>query len=203
MSAFGWRKPGAIALVTVLAACAPDGRIAGPDEDTGTLATDLVESGLIGDALDDISGLVGQLLPAVVRLSPLAIDAIATKDIGPAGGVVRAGGVELRVPRGALKTTTSITLVVPAGTNVLASFFPHGLRFDRPVELRFDLKGTSAANATAADLVGTFFTTPILRGLIQPEEVFKVDVQSGVVRFDIRHFSEYAPARRGYTAAGG
>ncbi len=198
MLGFSWRKICAIGLIAVSAGCASDDGIAGPEP----VATDLVSTQVISGMLDRTGSLIDHLLPAIVRSTPLVADVMATKAIGSEGGVVRAAGVELIVPKGALRKTTTITLFVPAGPFVQARFFPHGLKFSTAAFLAFDLRGTGAATVPADQLIGTYFTTPIAEGLIKPDELFQPWVVNGVMRFDIRHFSDYAPARRGYTAAG-
>jgi hypothetical protein len=62
-------------------------------------------------------------------------------------------------------------MVVPAGVYVQALFTPHGLRFEKPVEVVYNLRGTDAAQATNGQLVGTYFELPIENGLIQPSEL--------------------------------
>jgi hypothetical protein len=153
--------------------------------------------GLLGGVLGTAKDVVDGALNAVPRLVPRLKETSTTAVIGPAGGVVRGEGVELRVAAGALATPTTITLVVPMGLYHEVQFFPHGLQFQKPATLRFDPNGSTSGN-----LVGTYFTLPLLNGLIKPVETFPVTVQNGGVEFPIQHFSRYAPAFRGYTAAG-
>lgn len=154
-------------------------------------------SGLVGTVDNVLSG----LLSAVPRLVPLSERTIVAETIGWNGGVIRGAGVELEIPRGALREATRITLVVPASGYLEAEFHPHGLKFRKPVRLRFDLGGGVDTNA---GFVGTYYTLPLLRGLIQPAETFDAVVRNGAVEFWVNHFSRYGPAyRRGYTAAGG
>jgi hypothetical protein len=159
--------------------------------------------GLVSGLLTGVGGVVSDasmLLPAVLRLQPLLQDVMVSQEVGPEGGVVRAGDVTLRIPEGALTGRTKITVVVPAGLWVQAYFTPHGLRFQKPVSLTFDLRGSSWGDS---ELVGAYFVDPILRGLIPAREVLPAVTADGQVTFWIEHFSFYAPARRGYTAAGG
>jgi hypothetical protein len=161
------------------------------------------QENLIGGLLGTVTNVTSQLLTAVVRVAPLSQPVTVRQTVGPAGGVVRGRGVVLTIPPGALSRDTDITMVVPSGPHVQAQFYPHGLVFEKPVKLEFDLSGTSAANDSG--IVGAYFTLPILNGLIQPSELFNATVRNGSAEFWIRHFSTYAPAlgRSGYTAAGG
>jgi hypothetical protein len=189
--------------VVMLAACTGND-VTAPVPASAPAATDAaLLRGTLSGLLGTVDGVLSQLLPAITRTTPLLNSAVVTKTIGPEGGVIRSAGVELRVPRGALRTSVAITMVIPSGSYVEAQFFPHGLVFEEVVTLRFSTGATSAAGVTSGSVVGTYFTLPILRGLISPNETYEAVLVDGSVEFGIRHFSAYAPAfRRGYTAAG-
>jgi hypothetical protein len=182
--------------VIMLAACS------GPDA-MAPVPAEQEDAALLRDLLGSVIGTTTQIvqgtLNAVPRLIPTLQQTTVSQAIGPAGGVIKGGGVELHVPQGALQTTTTITLVVPVGLYHEVQFYPHGLRFQKPVKLRFEL----GSNVTNQNLVGTYFTLPLLQGLIRPAETFDATLTNGGVEFWIEHFSRYAPAFRGYTAAGG
>jgi hypothetical protein len=197
-------KMKAALFVVMLAACTGTDNVTAPAHVPSAPATDAaLLRGTVSGLLGTVDNVANQLLPAVLRTTSLLNTAVVTRTVGPEGGVIRGAGVELRVPRGALSSSVSITMVVPAGPYVQAQFYPHGLTFREPVTLRFSTAGTSAAGTGSSALVGTYFTLPILQALITPEETFDASVADGAVEFRIRHFSAYAPAfRRGYTAAG-
>jgi hypothetical protein len=58
-----------------------------------------------------------------------------SKVIGAQGGEVNLGPHSLKIPTGALQKDVTITATVQAGEYVRVDFEPHGLQFDRPVEL--------------------------------------------------------------------
>lgn len=189
--------------VVMLAACTGTGDVVSPVSAERQAESAALLGGTLGGLVGTVGDVLNQLLPAITRNVPLLNSTSVTKTIGPEGGVIRGGGVELRVPRGALKTSVAITMVVPAGAYVEAQFFPHGLVFNEPATLRFETKGTSATGLSSGSFVGAYYTLPILRGLISPAETFNASVVGDGVEFRIRHFSRYAPAlQRGYTAAG-
>jgi hypothetical protein len=200
-----WRST-ALLLVLVfgLSACASD--VMGPEPTQPVQTAQLdpsTDAPLLGGILRTVLNVVNSLLGAVVRLNPPTTTTTVVQWVGPGGGVLRGAGVELRIPSGALKQSTKITMTVPAGQYVQADFQPHGLVFQKPVELRFDMSGTNAVNGATDSMVGAYFTAPIENGVIKATEVYTATLSRGVVKFKVNHFSMYAPARRGYTAAGG
>lgn len=87
-----------------------------------------------------------------------------TKPIGPEGGTIEVGGAVVTFPKGALATTTTITIAaqdgaaVPAGFVALSKLFkcePSGTDFAQPVEMRMpftdDGKGAALFWSTGAD----------------------------------------------------
>lgn len=196
-------KMKAALFVVMLAACTSTDDIVSPVRAEREAEGAALLGGTLGGLVGTVGDVLNQLLPAITRNTPLLTTTSVTKTIGPDGGMIRGGGVELQVPRGALNAPVAITMVVPAGTYVEAQFFPHGLVFKEPATLRFDTKGTSATGMSGGSFAGAYYTLPILRGLISPAETFSASVVGDAVEFRIRHFSRYAPAfQRGYTAAG-
>lgn len=190
-------KRAAAVFVIMLAACTGQDAMgpAVPEQNDAALLR-----GLLGGVIETTTDIVSGTLNAIPRLQPNLLPKSVSKVVGPEGGVVRGYGVELTVPRGALKANTTITLVVPIGLYHEVEFYPHGLQFERPARLRFELD----SGVRDGSVVGTYFTLPLLQGLIRPAETFEATVRNGGVEFQIEHFSKYAPAfRRGYTAAGG
>lgn len=195
----------ALALVVGLSACAND--LTGP-EPTPPAATfaqvePSAEAPLLRGLLRTVVEIVNSLLGAVVRLDPPSSPTYVTQWVGPQGGVVRGGGVELRIPAGALSKRTKIRMMVPASKYVEAEFAPHGLKFNKPVELHFDMNGTTLRNGKRDSMVGAYFEAPIENGVIRATETYPAVLERGIVKFKVDHFSRYAPARRGYTPAGG
>lgn len=201
-----WRNVvAALVLAGGLAACVSDPM--GP-EPTEQVAQDRLLGGLLGGVTSVVKTTVGVvtdvvegLLGAVVRKDPLTTTTTVAKWIGPAGGVVEGAGVELRIPKNALREWTYITLIVPAGEYVQAELLPHGLQFRKPAELRFDMSGTGIRDRD--EMIGAYFVNPITDGSIEAQETYEATNERGEVRFNIEHFSMYAPAFRGYTPAGG
>ncbi|MCI0437496.1 MAG: hypothetical protein L0271_28265 [Gemmatimonadetes bacterium] len=199
-----WKLVAVVSMLATFTGCTNDGSPTGPEPVeavSGQLLGPVLD--LVGGVVDTLADLAGSLLGAVVRTIPLQSPVTVVQYVGPQGGVLSGGGVELRIPAGALKERTRLTLIVPASSYVEAEFLPHGLNFARPVQLRFDMRGSAGAHGSSDSMVGTFFTAPIVDGLIRVDEAFPATLENGIVRFDINHFSSYAPARRGYTAAGG
>lgn len=137
----------------------------------------------------------GLELEVLERRVPVA-RAAARGWIGPAGGELEVGGVALRIPAGALDRRHLIVLVVPAGRHVQAHLFPHGLEFERPVDLAFSLEGTSVeGDPTGSEsLVGVYFERAIRGGLVEVEELVPAEYRDGSIVLEIEHFSGYTPA---------
>lgn len=85
------------------------------------------------------------------RTTPLAAPITVTKAIGAEGGTLAIpdAGVTVTVPRGALATTTTITMTARAGTLVAYDFAPHGITFAKPLVFSQQLRGTNATLLTA------------------------------------------------------
>ena len=191
---------GSVLLVSALiAGCSEARDLTGPTQAAPRAVPEATTAnGLLSDVTRLVQATVELLLPAVERVTPLADDAHASAVIGPDGGELRAGDVTLRIPAGALKKRTRIDMLVPAGNYSQVQFSPHGLEFRKPAELIFQVP-----SAAEGEYVGTYFEDSIVNGLIPALEVLPASSADGEVRFWIEHFSRYAPAYRGYTAAGG
>lgn len=172
------------------------------------------------ETLDDAGGVVtgtvarGFLVAPAIRLAPLATDATWSFVAGPEGATSShaATGLTIVVPAGALASTQTITVTALAGPAVAYRFEPHGLRFDRPVNLHQSL---GALASTDTHLRGAYFpddapaVDPISGLTIVSElEPTKLDRTAGLVRIKIRHFSGYivasgrSGARDGETSGG-
>lgn len=149
-------------------------------------------------ALHDSLSLVWQLaqaLPLPVLPSPLLLCQpleyeATTAIIGPEGGELRFGPHRLTIPAGALLARTVVTAEAPTSLMVTADFSPHGLQFQKDVELRFDYD-----HCTQPLLPGAFRVV-YLNDLFQIlESPYSHDYRnSHWVRSWLRHFSKYAVA---------
>lgn len=143
------------------------------------------QAGLISEALGNTVGRVLELG------SPRRADQTATATIGAAGGTLSAGGVTLTIPAGALAADEEITMTVPRGRFMEVEFAPHGLQFSQPATLSFDLRGANVSAATGRGLGGVYFEGSLANGQFRTLDTFDVRVRSGVLSFEIDHFSGY------------
>ena len=116
--------------------------------------------------------------------------AIGAGAVGPKGGRVSAGGVELVVPPGALDADVPIIALLPGGTTSEVHFEPHGLRFNRPV--RLVLPGAGCA-LDGGSLMVDYLDDD---GTVLERLPAHRDPLTGDVSTEIRHFSIYAVAVR-------
>ena len=114
--------------------------------------------------------------------------------IGPDGGTLSAGGVKLTIPRGALNRSVKIRMTVPKSDFVEARFAPHGLNFNVPATLSFDL--ADAESAARENVVGVYIGPKGLdaAGVAEGRETFPVQVRNEAASYDISHFSGYIVA---------
>ena len=142
------------------------------------------------------------LLPALPLARPLASDLVTTATIGPAGGTIRlrAVGVTVVVPRGALVTPAVITVTVPAGSNAAYLFEPHGLVYLQPVRIEQDLRelAPGAIPPGAVAVAGYFADAAAARQAGRGASVAvselrpaTVDARGTRVIFSVHHFSGY------------
>lgn len=149
-------------------------------------------------AVYDSLRLVWQLTQALPMLpiptplllcQPLEYDGAAAI-IGPEGGELRFGPHRLTIPSGALLTRTVVTAEAPTSLMVTADFSPHGLQFQKDVELRLDYE-----HCTQPLLPGAFrvvYLDDLLKILeTPPSEDYR---SSQWIRTWLRHFSKYAVA---------
>ncbi len=81
----------------------------------------------------------GNVKAEALRCEPSQAKAV-TKRIGVKGGEIRVGAHTISIPAGALTSDTEITASEPGGPTIELQFAPHGLVFQKPVELSFDYK---------------------------------------------------------------
>ena len=183
---------GAIAACADAPGTAP--QIAGtPSEFLGIPGT-----GTIDSAIATVSSPI--VSTALRRTTPLATDLTATALIGDAGGVIAipAAGVRLEIPRGALRTSTQITVRALAGSLVAYEFGPHGKQFKRSLRITQDLAGTNWLQVNLLGLEAVYFKDKSqvdqVTGTITVDEVLPamLDLLRGRVGFEVQHFSGYA-----------
>jgi len=138
---------------------------------------------------------VVQSLPVLPLSSPLLLCRpleyeAATAIIGPEGGQINFGPHRLTIPQGALPVRTVITAEAPTSLMVTADFSPHGLQFQKNVELRLDYD-----HCTQPLLPGAFrvvYLDDLLKILeAPPSEDYR---SSFWIRAWLGHFSKYAVA---------
>ncbi len=128
-------------------------------------------------------------------------DIYAAGVIGPKGGTLTAGDISLKIPSGALLVETPIFMLTLQDDDMYVLLSPHGLKFERPATLTFDVSQTNAKDTPVEDLKGVYFQN-LFSTIPTPLENYKVSKNGGLVTFEINHFSYYSTYRRGYTAAG-
>ena len=184
------------------------------------------QDGLIGDLLGIVTGLLGSIIRVIeFRSDPNGIPVTAIKwapthanqtrsvsaVIGYNGGSLAIGGSDFTItfPKGALTTSTWITITSDASGFVSYDMKPHGLTFAKPVIVTQSLKNTAvyktpvALNAACA----YFSKDPLdLSGILQAAEIETTTIysapsgqQSGqqqqlvpeVETWQLNHFSHY------------
>lgn len=142
------------------------------------------------------------LLPPIERTTPLAEDVTWSFDAGPLGATSSnaAVGLTIAIPAGALTSVQRVTITALAGDAVAYKFDPHGLVFERKVQLTQSIKGTTADEELLPALCGAYFATDRLEltadGLASVTELLSavVDPFGRIVSFYIEHFSGYIVA---------
>jgi hypothetical protein len=108
--------------------------------------------------------------------------------IGPAGGTLSLGENTFVVPAGALDSAVKITVTAPQSTHAELEFAPHGLHFNKPVEMTLSYKGCvvpDSASLGVAYVGGTF--VPIAKERMPSHH----DKASASVSALTDHFSGY------------
>jgi hypothetical protein len=147
------------------------------------------------DLLGGLTSLIG--VNGLQRTTPLAVPITVTKAIGPEGGTlaIPQAGVTVTVPRGALATTTTITMTARAGSLVAYDFAPHGVVFARPLVFSQQLRGTNATLLSAPLLGLGYYRDPSLLtksgGLVSELLNGTVNTLSWTFTSTIPHFSGY------------
>jgi hypothetical protein len=114
--------------------------------------------------------------------------AVASAWIGPKGGILRAGKHYLKVPPGALNTSTRITMEVPSGSLNRVVFQPEGLVFNSGASPHLVMSYSDCqVRRQAEQKVG--YVNESLTILETPPSVS--DPLSSTVDARLSHFSEY------------
>lgn len=103
----------------------------------------------------------GVVKAEVLRCEPQQIKAV-TKKIGSKGGTLDVGPHRLVIPAGALPGDVEITGDAPTGPEADLEFQPHGLQFQRPVEMTFDYGRCVVPTVPEADVeLGVTYMGPV------------------------------------------
>lgn len=131
------------------------------------------------------------------RTTALAAPITVSKAVGAEGGTlaIPEAGVTVTIPRGALATTTTITMTARAGTLVAYDFAPHGITFAKPLVFSQQLRGTNASLLTAPLLqLGYYSDASLLTktgALVSELLGGTFDVLTWTFTAPISHFSGY------------
>ncbi len=160
------------------------------------------QAGLVDGLLGVVGGVVkvvGNVLsPVLGRSEPLRRDEVVSRWIGRDGGTIELpnAGLTVTIPRGALSSTTRITVTAPAGDLLGYEFAPHGLQFNRPVTLTQEVTRRQLAEGLEA-----MYFDGDLQPTVQVLEVLPVSASRLTATWHIEHFSGYALRKRGYVVA--
>jgi hypothetical protein len=167
----------------------------GGDQPTRPLLRQSPPEAPASDLLGGLTSLIG--VNGLQRTTPLAAPITVTKVIGPEGGTlaIPQAGVTVVVPRGALVTTTTITMTARAGSLVAYDFAPHGVVFAKPLVFSQQLRGTNATLLSAPLLGLGYYRDPSLLsksgGLVSELLNGTVNTLSWTFTSTIPHFSGY------------
>jgi hypothetical protein len=178
------------------------------------------QDGLIGDLLGIVTGLLGSIIKVIsFQSDPNGIPVTAIKwapthvnqtrsvsaSIGYNGGSLAMGGSDFTItfPKGALTTSTWITITSDASGYVSYDMKPHGLRFAKPVIVTQGLKNTAVYGTPVAfKAAGAYFSKDLLdlSGILKALEIETTTIYSApngsqllpaVETWQLNHFSRY------------
>ena len=185
---------------------------------TGPMTPTVARDGLISDLVGTATGLLGSVLKVIVGVvdpSGIEVQAVewapshVTKErsvsatIGYGGGTLTIPGSDFTItfPRGALATTTKITIVSDGSAYVSYDMQPHGITFATPVIVTQRLTNTTVYGTSKAwNAVGAYFPKDpkILSGTLKAVETTTTTIyaapkgdQPEVETWQLRHFSRY------------
>jgi hypothetical protein len=134
----------------------------------------------------------------LTRATPLSRAVSVSAVIGSAGGVmtVPMTGLTLTVPAGAVRVPTTFTISAPAGAGVWYEFGPSGAKFDVPLTITQDLRGTNAAGIARSAFEGAYFVDGTRNESTKSARVTEVlpvtfNGTGTALSFKVTHFSGY------------
>lgn len=176
------------------------------------------QDGLLGDLVGAVTGLLGSVLKVVVGVvDPNGIEVRAVKwapthvnqvrsvsgTIGYNGGSLSIPGSDFTItfPRGALSSSTNITIISDASGYVSYDMRPHGLRFAKPVLVTQNLRNTALYGTPEVwNSFGAYFPQDptILSGLLKAVETTTTTILAApggnapaIHVWQLKHFSRY------------
>jgi|SRR5688500_9081516 len=171
----------------------------GPNALLGGLLGTVGELPIIGSLLG-----LNDTVVVLQRREPLASPVTVTRSIGYWGGTISIpeAGLVVRVPQGAVSSSTQFTVTAVAGRAIAYEFGPHGKTFDKALKFEQDLRVSTLREwqLQHVKLQGGYFEDSsglidgLLRALVKELLPALVDTSDMKVRFDIRHFSGYLVA---------
>lgn len=173
--------------------------------------------GLIGGLVGTVNNLLNIVVTLVTRPTTLQQDIVWSFYAGPGGTISAnsAAGLSITVPPGALSQTVRITVTVKAGNIYNYQFQPEGLQFAVPVVVTQNVSDNSLISSLLSGLLGStktakgaYYSAPTLQydattGAATVNELEPTIVGSGLLSFQIRHFSGYTIAMCDNSSLGG
>jgi hypothetical protein len=162
-------------------------------------------TGLLGSVLKVIVGVVAPRDVHVVKWAPSHVNQTRSVSgyIGYSGGTlsIPASDFTITFPRGALSTTTKITIISDGSGYVSYDMYPHGITFSTPVIVTQQLRNTSVYGTSQAwNSFGAYFPQDLLdlSGTVKAAETTTTTIfaaPSGgtpaIQTWSLRHFSRY------------
>ena len=148
---------------------------------------------------------------AILRTDALENDIVVQKVISASGGRLSAAGISINVPEDALSGPTQITLRALAGHAMAVEFSPHGLIFNKSVEVLFDIDDTNVEeyfddldedgddgeddedNLSMSEFMGVYFERNS-NGSNDAVEIFQLRFDDDLLILETTHFSGYVTA---------
>jgi len=197
--------------VTLALSCATDITPTAP-----IAAPTAAQNGLIGDLLGVVTGLLGSVLKVIVgvvaprdvyavKWAPSHVNQVRSVSgyIGYSGGTLSIPGSDFTItfPRGALSTTTKVTIISDGSGYVSYDMYPHGITFSTPVIVTQKLNNTTVYGTSKAwNSFGAYFPQDLLdlSGLLKASETTTTTIYSApsgslpaVQTWQLKHFSRY------------
>jgi hypothetical protein len=135
----------------------------------------------------------------VGRVNPLSAPISVSFRIDPSQNghfEIKAAGLEVDVPQGAVTTPVEITATALPGNVIAYEFQPHGLVFQKPLRVRQDLRAIDWRTASFGGLEIAYFADASALDAGSQVSVQEFlgsffSLLSGRVEFDVNHFSGY------------